>query len=124
MPKIYQQFALTLNAYQNCVEKGNFEWEERHLERLESLEREFLPSGSGFDSGTTLDIDASTPNKLVFHTSFHHLHASGYYDGWTDHKVTVTPNLAFGFDLRVSGRNKNGIKEYIAEVFHSALMQD
>lgn len=80
-----------------------------------------LPSGSGFDSGCKFDVSASRPDKLVFTTSFHHMNDAGMYDGWTDHKVTVVPSLMFGFELRVSGKDRDGIKDYIAEAFQSVL---
>jgi hypothetical protein len=35
----------------------------------------------------------------------------------------VTPNLGHGFDLKITGPNKNDIKEYLADVFHTALSQ-
>jgi hypothetical protein len=35
----------------------------------------------------------------------------------------VTPIFG-GFDIRVTGRNRNDIKDYIAETFDSALNQD
>ena len=46
----------------------------------------------------------------------------GYYDGWTEHDVIVTPSLRSpGFSLRITGRNRRDIKEYIADAFHDAL---
>lgn len=72
------------------------------------------PSGSGFDNGTQLLV--AERKRLVFGTAYHHLDDSGYYTGWTEHKVVVTPRFG-GFDLRVTGRNRNGIKDYIADVF-------
>jgi hypothetical protein len=49
---------------------------------------------------------------------------SGYYDGWTEHVVTVTPSFIGGFNIRVSGRNRNDIKGYIAESFHHILKME
>ena len=84
------------------------------------LEREFLPSGSGFNNGTRIDLDACTESKLVFTTSFHHTDEGGSYDGWTDHKVTVL--ATFGDHLiKVTGRNRNEIKDYIADYFYSPM---
>jgi hypothetical protein len=76
---------------------------------------ETAPSGSGFDNGTQIDRDRS--DVLIFSTSFHHMDEAGGYDGWTEHTVRVKPSLAWGFDLTVSGRDRNGIKDYIADVF-------
>jgi hypothetical protein len=48
----------------------------------------------------------------------------GGYDGWTEHSIIVTPDLASGFDLRVNGRDRRDIKEYLAEIFGYALDAD
>ena len=90
-------------------------------EALDNIEREHLPSGSGFDSGSRIDRDESRPDKIVIATGFHHMNETGYYNGWTKHHVIVTPCLKFGFSIRVTGKDKNGIKEYIADTFHAAL---
>lgn len=100
---------------------GKLEWADRHEERANDLVREFLPSGSGFDNGTKLDYEKSTGEKLVFLTSFHHMDEHGGYCGWTDHSVTVGASLQFGLSIKVGGRDRNGIKDYIGEAFESAL---
>lgn len=117
-----------LVARANCERSGNSEWYGKHSARLESL-AEFLPSGSGFDSGTEIDVErtsekgADTIRERIFlNTSFHHIDSeSGCYDGWTSHRITVRPDLLFGFDLTISGPDRNGIKEYMHEVFAAAL---
>lgn len=79
-----------------------------------------LPRGSGFDSGSSFDINASRTDRLIFNTSFHHMNEGGYYDGWTDHSVVVRPTFD-GFTVHVTGRNRNEIKYYIADMFHDIL---
>jgi hypothetical protein len=86
-------------------------------ETLEKLVTEYMPSGSGLDRGTQLLTERSGPEKLVFVTAFHHMTEHGYYDGWTDHIVTVTPAFDGSLYVRVSGRNRNGIKDVIADTF-------
>jgi hypothetical protein len=97
------------------------EWFDRHEDTIERIVRDFLPHGSGVDNGVKFDFDHSTGEKLVLHTSFHHMDENGFYDGWTDHTVTVRPSLRFGFDLSVSGRNRNEIKDYLADCFSGDL---
>ena len=120
MEKLYVRLARLVGAYKRCTSSGN-DWAEKHEATILKLVKEHLPSGSGFDSGTDLDLAASTEDKLVFHTHFHHMNDGGMYDGWTDHTVTVRPSLAYGFYTRISGRDRNQIKEYIGEAFHHAL---
>lgn len=119
--KLYERFASLLLAVENCRASGNDEWEKRHTETLDRLAVRFLPSGSGFDAGSSLLFAESTSERLVFATSFHHMNEHGSYDGWSNHKVVVTPSLAHGFNLRVTGRDRNDIKDYIAEVFQHVL---
>ena len=94
---------------------------ERHAnpdiqDQLIDLINENLPSGSGFDSGTTFDLESSTDKKLIFHTAFHHMSEHGYYTKWTEHKVTITPGF-YGPEIKISGRDHNQIKDYISDVF-------
>jgi hypothetical protein len=122
--KLYQRLANKISAIRNCEASGNSEWLDRHEDELQTLVKEHLPSGAGFDAGTTLDYDLqSTPERLVFQTSFHHMSEHGYYIKWTEHSVIVTPSLQHGINIRVTGRDYRDIKEYIAECFHTALNQ-
>ena len=121
---LYKAIAYTLAAYQRCIETGNKEWEDKHGDLLEEFQGNYYPSGSGFDRGTILDLEKSTPNKLVFHTAFHHMNDNGYYIAWTDHEITVKPNLAFDIDITISGKNRNEIKEVIHQEFHNCLTQE
>ena len=119
--KLYQSLASAIDARTRCENTGNSEWFARWTDLIERIERTRLPSGSGFDNGTTVDLDKSSGERLVLNTSFHHMNEDGYYDGWTDHTITVKGSLVFGFDIRVSGRNRNDIKGYISEVFQNCL---
>jgi len=117
---LYQLIARAGDAARSCAEHGNSEWQQVWEELLAQCE-ELLPSGSGFDAGT--QIEYAGANKIVLKTAYHHM-IDGYYDGWTEHVVTVTPNLVHGFDLKISGRNKHDVKEYIAEVFYDVLRSE
>lgn len=120
--KLYKQFAVAIGSYENCRNADNISpWEDHWRRHICSLCENHMPRGSGFDSGTSIDLDRSTGNKLVFNTAFHHMDPHGHYDGWTEHTVTVTASLAYDFDIKVSGHNRNGIKGYIAELFSNAL---
>lgn len=118
---LYRALASLIAARANCAKTGNLEWKANHEDKAIRLARGYLPSGSGFDCGTAIDLDASTAEKLVLRTSYHHMNESGMYDGWTEHAVTIRPSLLHGFTLRVSGRDRDGVKDYIAEMFEHAL---
>lgn len=119
-----------LVARANCEKSGNVEWLSRHSARLENLQ-ELLPSGSGFDSGTKIDVEKSLAKggdgargRIFLQTSFHHMNEGGLYDGWTEHQITVCADLLFGFSLKIGGRDRNDIKNLIAEVFSHTLSRD
>lgn len=98
-----------------------------HIERAKGVIDSLMdsaPSGSGFDSSTEFDFDRSNRSKLVFTTAFHHMDEHGSYNGWTHHDVIIKPDLRFRFEIRVTGKNQNGIKEYIADVFHTWLLEE
>ncbi len=126
--KIYQHLANSIAAHIYCTKyilnlsdlRFNYASRENHRERVEQLSRDYLPSGSGFDSGSHVDWNKSTADKLVFYTSFHHMNSNGFYDGWTEHNVTVRPAFE-GLNIAVSGRDRNDIKEYIAVSFEESL---
>lgn len=83
---------------------------------------QFLPHGSGFDKGT--EIEACDDKRIVFSTSFHHMDENGFYDGWTEHKVTIHASLTVEISVAVSGINKRGIKDYIADVFSELMYRE
>ena len=97
------------------------EWRHNHVNEINRIVKEYLPSGCGFDNGSSFDLLKSTRNKLVITTSFHHMDDNGTYDGWTDHQVIVTPDLLSGFHIEVTGENRNQIKDFIADTFDDAL---
>lgn len=118
--KLYQAIASTIQAYHNCVSSGN-DWADKHEETLHKFESDYLPSGSGVDCGTKIDLDCSTGDKIVLTFEYHHMNDNGMYDGWTSHTVTVKPSLQFGFTLKISGTNRNGDINYFYDLFSSAL---
>jgi len=117
MQKVYQQIATALDV----MLRNNPNHVEFWSTRLKSIMRD-APSGSGFDSGTQLSED-SKPDRLIFCVEYHHMNDNGFYDGWTQHKVIVKPSLMHGLDMRVTGRDRNMIKDYIADVFSEWLTQ-
>jgi hypothetical protein len=48
----------------------------------------------------------------------------GYYDGWTEHTVILTASLTSGFDIKITGRDKNSIKDHLYETFSLALQKE
>jgi len=81
------------------------------------------PSGSGIDLGTQFIPEKSGREKLVFSVDYHHMNENGFYDGWTEHLVIVTHDLR-GLNIRITGKNRNDIKDYLGDVYYYWLMED
>jgi hypothetical protein len=119
--KFYVAIASAIAARNHCNERGLFELAGEWLDYIQALVKAHAPSGSGFDNGTHLDVDntqigGNKPQRLVFDVPFHHMNEHGYYDGWTHHQVWVYPWFD-GFSVRVTGRDRNSIKDFIADTF-------
>jgi hypothetical protein len=118
---LYSELAAAIEARRNCADRNNQEWLVKWTQRIQQLEQ-LLPSGSGIDCGTIIDLEQSHAEKLVMRADFHHVYG-GMYDGWTGHIITVTPSFR-GINLRISGRNRNDIKEYLYDTYDYALKQE
>jgi len=118
--RVYQELATAVAARTNCINSNNTEWRDHWEDRIIKIVKDRMPSGSGVDCGTEFDLEESNDKKLVLHCSFHHMNDGGYYDGWTGHTITVTPGWS-GPDIKISGRNRNDIKDYLGDLFHEAL---
>lgn len=118
---LYRLIATAIDALKRCEERNNTEWVTRWRAQLDDIARSILPSGSGIDCGTTIDVDASRAECVVLNMSFHHMTEHGFYDGWTEHTIRVRPSLIHGITLTIGGRDRNDIKEYLHEVYSLVL---
>lgn len=115
--KRYSKFA-------SLMDKENIYRSSETIESKIADEMDTAPHGSGIDSDVVLDISKSNRNKLIFLVSYHHINETGFYDGWTDHKIIVTPDLVFGYTVKITGRDRNFIKDYLADIFNEWLRED
>lgn len=116
-----EQLARKFEAYKNCVQSKNEEWEEKHQSTInEILER--LPHGSGLDNGVRFDWIDSKPDRLIFVFEYHHM-KDGYYVKWTNHKLVITPSFQSGLKLHITGDNYNEIKDYLYDLFNEIFIR-
>lgn len=115
------KIASIAQAYRNCIASNN-DYAEKHLETLGDLVKR-LPSGSGIDNGSIISLDKSNDSKVVIVTAFHHMDENGFYDGWTEHNIIITPAFT-GINMRITGANKNDIKSYLVDLFSDALLAE
>lgn len=107
----------------NAEASGNTVWVGKWRKRIADI-MDGAPYGSGFDNGTPLgNSHKQSDRRLTFVTSFHHMSEHGFYTEWTEHLVTIEATFN-GLGVKVSGRNRNDIKDYIAEVFGIWLSAD
>lgn len=119
---LIEEISDVLEAYRTSLERAmGTGIATTHAEHLSALAAEYLPSGSGFDRGTTIDLNNSRADRIVLHTAFHHTNDHGTYTGWTEHDVIVTPAF-IGVNLRVTGVDRRGIKGHISATFHDVLL--
>lgn len=117
--KLYQKIASCVDARLRCIENNNTLWEEKHFSQIWMLVKAHMPSGSGVDCGTKINLDKSTGDKLYFTFEYHHMDENGMYCGWTSHKVVVTPSLIHGINIRITGKSDD--REYFYDIFANAL---
>jgi len=122
VPK-YKQLASSIQARLNCIDSGNTEWRDSHEATIKNIINS-LPHGSGIDGKTEIDLDVSTADRIVIHSSFHVMDSDGYYTHWIDFTVIIKPSLQFDFELNITGkfgRDQQDLKDYIADTFYYGL---
>lgn len=113
--QVFRALAIHADARRNCEEADNDVWYVRHWEIIEAV-LATAPLGSGLDAGISLNYDKSRRDRLVLHTSFHHM-LEGGYAGWSEHDLVITPDLQFDYNLRITGHNRSDIKDYLGDLF-------
>lgn len=113
------RIAELVEARANCHSSGNLEWFERHTAALTEMIRDHLPSGAGIDSGCVLCLASCKRDRIVIDVPFHVMSETGYV-GWRTFKVVARPAFQ-SITIEVKGRDVNGVKDYLADLFHEAL---
>jgi hypothetical protein len=116
MSKVYQKIAFTVYT----IDKGNPELVEYYMNILDDI-LNTTPHGSGIDSDITLN-SKSTEKCLIFDISFHYMNVNGFYVGWYDFELKVTPSLIRGIDLKITGEEPTyELKDYLYELMFDWL---
>ena len=124
--KVYKELANRIIAVENCKKSNNETWEDKHSEVIEYIENNVLPSGSGINSGTTIDLEKSNRDKLVLIAEYDYMNESGFYMYTIPFVVTVKPSLLFDFELTIKGNfgKQQDIKEYLYDVYREVLSRE
>lgn len=93
------------------------------LDEVADIVKRCLPHGSGFDCGCSVPIERKWKNRIIINTDYHYMNDDGYYDGWYRFRIVVTPGFS-GIDVKVHGRDRDGLKEYVGDTIYDALTAD
>ena len=93
---------------------------------LDEIEREYLPSGSGFDSGCKIVREYALGLKEVrINFSYHVMHSDGYYTRWIHSAAIVTPTFdSSGLTIRLvhlASFKKDLVDDYVYDSIYQAL---
>lgn len=77
--------------------------------KLETLARNYLPAGSGFDDGTRIDVRNSSKDLVILHSKYHHMDEHGFYCGWSQMRILVRwlESGNFDFDIIVDNYGRD-----------------
>lgn len=117
MKKLIEQIAKNCTWYKETNEN----YKGVAMERIAKLQS-MLPHGSGIDSGCRIDVEKSGYQKVIIYFSFHHME-DGYYSGWSDYKLICTSDFS-GLQLRIVGKDKDYLKDYLYDVFDEVLNRE
>ena len=125
---LYKLLASKINAIENCRKSGNTEWQDKHTESVCKLVNEYMPHGSGIDSGVRMHRPGkygSKSNKIMFSFDYHHMR-DGFYTHWSSHTLTITPSLVNDFDMRITkdGERDCSFMDYLYQTFQYALSEE
>ena len=107
--KVYQKIASEL------------ERKDPDFTELERIEKEYLPHGGGFDCGCNIITEKRYQNRIIIKAEFHAMDDNGYYIGWYTYKIIVKPTFQHGLDFTITGRDYNGLREYVGDCMYNAL---
>lgn len=90
---------------------------------LDEFVRTYLPSGNGFDRGTS--IKSYSNNEIILEAPYHLMNDNGVYVGWIDFiievkarfidiKLTVTPDV----------KDEYYVTDYVADTMYDAMMTE
>lgn len=115
-----------LDAMNNCLRSDNYEWYDKHKDKIKSHLLNVLPHGSGINSDWQIDY---TDKAIICRNSYHRMCRDGYYCGWIDFRVKIKGDYRDIWGkiiFSVVGRFgiHQDIKEYLYEIIAESLSVD
>lgn len=132
--KIYKKLAQIAYSRLRCIDSINSSsitdnirnwknWIDTYEDGIDYIMQNVFPYGSGIDNGCTFNYDKSYNNRIVINSGYHCMNENGYYDGWIDFTVVLTPDLELDYSLKIVGKfGKYGhVKDYLYQIFHDSF---
>jgi hypothetical protein len=110
-----EKISRAYGARQRCQEHGREQWFENWSKTVEHCLQD-LPTGGGFSNWVMLA--KSTPEKLIFESSYHAMLDNGMYDRWINFTITITPSFETRVNIGIRGdfgRAYQDLKDYIGD---------
>ena len=123
--KLYEKIYQTLQALNNCKKENKEKWINKHIEKLDTYNN-LLPSGSGINNGSYIDID-NIKNETITISSSYDTMKNDMYDKTIVFKIIVKPSLFDNIDIKITPiteLKKAYVDDYIHELFYNALKQE
>lgn len=121
---VIQALSALVGARRRCYESGNLDAAYGHEVDIRDIETNHLPHGSGFDWGTSVDLEQSTEESVVLHMPYERIDENGYYCERCDYSVIVKPAFV-GITIEVFGApgedTCNADTDYIGQVLQDVL---
>jgi hypothetical protein len=113
----------TIQAKNNCLKNDKMDWFVKHNQYLNELEKNYLPHGSGIDSGCIIS-DKSKEDRIIIIIPYHLMNENGFYCGWQDFTVICKPSFD-GINIKITSNAKDKfmIKDYLYDLFDTVLME-
>lgn len=108
-------------ALRNCEHYHNPEWQPIWCRVLHKLAAEYLPHGSGFDSGCRIDDSRTDGARITITADYHSMDEFGAYDGWYSYTATARASFV-GLVVTVRGPDRGiGLRDHVADCLAHAL---
>jgi hypothetical protein len=120
--KLISRIYRSLQAMDNCLNDNKPGWAKNHSYFLDDLEKNYLPHGSGIDSGCKIDRTFKEDQITIF-VDFHNMDENGYYCGWSNFKLICKPEFD-GISMRITGKDKFFVKDYLYDLFDTVLNEE
>ncbi len=120
--KLITRIYRTLQVMDNCQKSNNTDWQKNHSYYLDELEKNYLPHGSGIDSGCIINRTFKK-DTVIINVPYHLMDENGYYCGWQTYRLIIKPKFD-SLSIKIQGKDKYLLKDYLYDLFDHVLNEE